>query len=96
MNLLRHAIVSTRWVLVVLGSILFLAMYLPNTLKGEAALEEYHKTLKEVDNNIQRIKQQFGITGIVVGSDAPVEVSENQESFVETTTRLNRGSGTKH
>ena len=30
------------------------------------------------------------------GTDAQVEVLENQESFVGTATRLNRGTGTKH
>ena len=48
-NLLKHARRSTRWVLIVLESILFLSLYLPHTWGGELNLEEYHKTLKEVD-----------------------------------------------
>ena len=37
-NLLRYCCRNTRWILVVLGSILFLSMYLPHTRRGEANL----------------------------------------------------------
>ena len=51
MNLLKHARRSTRWVLIVLESILFLSLYLPHTWSGELNFEEYYKTLTEVDKH---------------------------------------------
>ena len=33
-------------------------MYLPHTWRGEANLEEYYKTLKEIDKNLQEVKQK--------------------------------------
>ena len=57
-----------------LESILFLSLYLPHTWCGELNLEEYYKTLKEVDRNMQDIKQKFHISGIIAGMDAQVEV----------------------
>ena len=59
-NLLRCCCIgrSTRWILVVLGSILFISMYLPHTWGGEANLEEYYKTLKEIDMNLPEVKQK--------------------------------------
>ena len=52
---------STRWILIVLESILFLAMYLLHTWRGEANLEKQCKTLNEVDENMQDLKQKFYI-----------------------------------
>ena len=78
-NLLRHALSSTRWVLIVLESILFLSLYLPHTWGGETNLEEYYKTLKEVDRNVQDVKQKFHVSGIIAGMDVRVEVKPHQE-----------------
>ena len=55
-NLLRHSRRSTRWVLAVLKSILFLSMYLPHTWGGAANFQEYYKTLKELGKNLQDVK----------------------------------------
>ena len=79
MNLLRHALSSTRWVLIELESILFLSLYLPHTWGGETNLEEYYKTLKEVDRNAQGVKQKFHLSGIIAGMDLRVEVKPHQE-----------------
>ena len=57
-NRLRHSRRSTRWVLVIPGSILFLSMYIPHTWRGETNLEEYYKTLKGLDKNMQEVKQK--------------------------------------
>ena len=54
---LRHSFRSKRWVLVIPGSILFLSMYLPHTWFGETNLEEYYKTLKDLDKKMQEVKQ---------------------------------------
>ena len=64
MSLLRHSRRSTRWVLVVLESILFLSRYLAHTWCGETNLEVYCKTLKEPGRNMQGIKQKYQISGI--------------------------------
>ena len=56
MGLMRHSCTTKRWVLVVLGSILFLSMYPPHTWGGEVNLEEYYKTLKDFDKNMQEVK----------------------------------------
>ena len=58
MNLLRHCCKSTRWVLVVLESILFPLDVLAAHLGGETNLEEY-KMLNEVDKNMQETKQEY-------------------------------------
>ena len=60
MNLLKLAGRSTRWVLIVLASILFPSLHLPLTWSGELNLEEYYKTLSEVD-----IKQNFHMSAII-------------------------------
>ena len=96
MNLLENSRKSARWVLVVLESILFLSLYLPHTWCGEANLEEYYKTLKEVDRNMQDNKKNFHISGISAGMDAQVEVEPHQEPFVGGGTRMHRGSKAKH
>ena len=62
MNLLKLAGRSTRWVLIVLASILFPSLHLPHTWSGELNLEEYYKTLSEVD-----IKQNFHMSAIIAG-----------------------------
>ena len=36
---------------------------------GELHLEEYYKTLRDVDKNMQDIKQKFHISGIIAGMD---------------------------
>ena len=64
-TLLRHSRRSTRCVLNVLESILFLPLYLPHTWAGETNLEEYYKTLRDVDRNVQDVKQKFHISGII-------------------------------
>ena len=42
-------------------------MFMPHTWRGETNLEEYNKTLNEVDENMQDIKQTFYLSGIVAG-----------------------------
>ena len=96
MNLLRHSRRSTRWVLIVLESILSLSLYLPHTWGGETNLEEYYKTLKEVDRNMQDIKQKLHRTGIIAGMDAQVEVKHHQGPFVGGGTRMFRGYTAKY
>ena len=55
---------------------------------GELNLEEYHETLREVDETSQDIKQKFHISGIIAGLDAQVEVKPHQEPFVGGGTRM--------
>ena len=96
-NLLKHARRSTRWVLIVLESILFLSLCLPHTWwDGELNLEEYYNTLREVDENMQDIKQKFHVSGIIAGMDAQVEIKPHQEPFVGGGTRVYRGTNTKY
>ena len=82
MSLLRNFRRSTRWVLVVLGSILFLSLFLPHTWSDEVNLEGYHNTVKDLDKNMQEVKQKYHISGIIAEIDAQVEVKPNQEPFV--------------
>ena len=95
-NLLRHSRRSTRWVLVVLQSILFLPMNVPHTCCGEANLEEKYTTLKDLDKNLQDVKQRYHISGITAGTDAQVEVKPRQGSFVGDDTRMSSGSTTRY
>ena len=88
MNLLKHARRSTRWVIIVLESILFHSLYLPHTWGGEVTFEEYYKTLKEVDRNMQDVKQKFHTSRVLAGMDAHVEVKPHQEPFVGGGTRM--------
>ena len=78
-----------------LGSILFLSMFLPHTWGGEI-LEEYYKTLNDLDKNMQDVKQKYHISGIAAGMDAQVEVKPNQEPFVGGGTRVSRGNTAKY
>ena len=78
-----------------LGSILFLSWYLPHTRCGEPNLEEYFKTSKEVDRNMQDIPQKFHLSGITAGLDAQVEVKPHQELFVGGGTRIHLGNKAK-
>ena len=95
-NRLRHSRRSTRWVLVIPGSILFISMYLPHTWFGETNQEEYYKTLKDLDKNMQDVKQKYHISGITVWMDAQVEVKPNPPSFVGGGTRVSRGNAAKY
>ena len=95
-NLLRYCCRNTRWIRVVLGSILFLSMYLPQTWGGEANLEEYYKTLTEIDKNFKEVKQKYHISGIVAGMDAQVEVKPRQGPIVGSGTRISRGSTARY
>ena len=92
MSLWRHRRTSTRWVLIVLETILFLSLCLPHTWGGDANLEEYYRTLKEVDRNMQDIKQKLYISGNSAGMDAQVEVKPHQQPFVGGGT----GNGAKY
>ena len=77
-------------------SILFLSLYLLHTWSGELNLEEYCKTLREVDENMQDIKQKFHISGIIAGVDAQVEVKPHQEPFVGGGRKMYLGNNTKY
>ena len=92
MAFLRHSCTSIRWVLVVLGSILFLSIYLPRTWSGETNLVEYSKTMKDLDKNMHEVKKKYKISGIIAGMDAQVEVKPNQEPLVGSGTRMSRGN----
>ena len=92
MNLLKHSRRSAKWALIVLESILFLSLYLPHTWGGEANLEKYCKTLKEVGRNMQDVKQKFHVSGIIAGTDAQVEVKPHQRPFVGGGTRMHRAN----
>ena len=70
-------------------------MYLQHTREGETNLDEYYKTLKEIDNNMQETKQEYQISGITAGMDAQVEVKPHQEPFVGGGTRMSRGNTAK-
>ena len=93
MNLLRHSRRITRWVLVVLGSIIFLSMY---TWGGEANLQEYYKTLKDLDKNMQEVSRKYHNSGIIAGMDAQVGLKPHQEPFVGGGTRVVRGNAAKY
>ena len=58
-------------------------MYLPHTWGAEGNLEEYDKTLKDID---------YQISGIIAGMDAQVEVQPRQGPFVGESTRISRGN----
>ena len=66
-----------------------LSMYLPHTWRGEANLEEYDKTLKDLDKNMQEVKQKkYQISGIIAAMDAQVKVKPRQGQFVGNGTRM--------
>ena len=71
-------------------------MYLPHTWGGEANLEEYYKTLKEIDKNLHEVKQKYNISGIIAGMDAQVEVKPQQGPSVGSGTRVSRGSTARY
>ena len=85
--LLRHFRTSTRWVFIVVERKRILAMFMPHTWRGETKLEEHNKTLNEVDENDQDIKQTLFLSGIVAGMNARVEVKPHQELFVVVAAR---------
>ena len=58
--------------------------------------EEYYKTLREVDKNMQSIKQRFRTADIILGMDAQVEVKPHQEPFVGGGTRMYSGNNAKY
>ena len=62
-------------------------MYLPHTWGCEANLEEYYTTLKDIDKNMQDVKQKYQICGIIAGMDAQVEVKPRQETVCWKTAR---------
>ena len=45
-------------------------MYLPRTWSDEGALGECSNTVREIDSNMQQVKQRYKISAIVVGGDA--------------------------
>ena len=91
-NFLRHSRRSTRWILVVLGSILLLSLYLPHTWGGEANLEEYYKTLKDLDKRTcEEINQKYQNYGIIPEGEAAA-----RGPFVGDGTRLSRGSTARY
>ena len=59
-------------------------------------MEEYCKTLKDLDKNVHEVKQKYHISGIAAGMDAQVEVKPNQEPFVGGSTRVSRGNSAKY
>ena len=71
-------------------------MYLPHTWGGQANLEEYYKTLKEIDKNLHDVKQKYNISGIIAGMDAQVEVKPQQGPSVGSGTRVSRGSTARY
>ena len=76
-------------------------MYLPHTWAGEANLQEYNKTLKDVDRNKQDIKEKYQNSVIIAGMDVQVDVKPRQgpfvgdgkECLVENTTRYSEMEG---
>ena len=73
LGLLGHSRIGLRRATVLLGSIMFLAIFLPSTCGGETAMSKYSETLKDVDSNLQQVKQIVGITAVVVATDAQLE-----------------------
>ena len=59
-------------------------------------MEEYYKTLKEIDKNLHEVKQKCNISGIIAGMDAQVEVKPHQGPFVGIGTRMSSGSTTRY
>ena len=56
----------------------------------------YYKTLKDLNKNMQEIKQKNHISGIIAGMDAQVEVKLRQGPLVGDGTRMSRGSITRY
>ena len=42
----------------------------PHTWGGEANLEDYYKMLKDLDKNMQEVRQKYQVSGIIAGMDA--------------------------
>ena len=59
-------------------------------------MEEYVKTLKDFDKNMQDIKQRYQIAGITAGMDAQVKVKPRQGPLVGDGTGMSRGSTLRH
>ena len=70
-------------------------MYLRHIWRGETNLEEYYKTLKDLDKKMQEVKQKYHISGITAGMDVQVEVNPKPLPFVGGGTRVSRGSTAK-
>ena len=64
------------------GFLLFLSIYSPHTWSGEANLEEYYKTLEDVDRNMQDITEKYQNSVIIAGLDVQVDVKPRQGPFV--------------
>ena len=63
--MLRHAGANIRWAMVVLGTILFLSMYRPNTWGGEESFGEHRETLREIDLELQQTQRLCEVTAVV-------------------------------
>ena len=59
-------------------------------------MEECYKTLKDLSKNMQDVKQEYQISGIIAGMDAQVEVNPNQGPFVGEGTRMSRGNKARY
>ena len=89
MNLLKHVRRISRWALIVEECILFLSLHLLHAWCGEVHLEEYYKTMKEVDTNMH-------FPGIITEMDGQVEVKPHQKPFVGGGIRVYRENSSKH
>ena len=52
--------------------------------------------MKDLDKNLQDVKQKYQISGIIAGIDAQVGVKPRQGPFVGDGTRMSRGSTTRY
>ena len=60
------------------------------------ALGEYSETLREIESNMQQVKQMYKLSAIVVGTDAQVEMVPHQEPYLGAAMMVNRGIGLAH
>ena len=69
----RRVKTNERWVMVVFSMVIVPSLFQPNTWRGSMTLAEYHNILREVIEEVNMLKQEHNICGLVMGVDAEVE-----------------------
>ena len=65
----------------VLIQTILVTLYLPNTWRGEKTVAKYRTILREINKEVNGLKQGCNITAVLMGTDALVEFQPSQELF---------------
>ena len=69
------------WAMVLMGTLMLVIFYLPDTWKGVEMQGPYGELLREVHKDINYWKTKKGATSVTLGCDAQVEFQQTQEPF---------------